>query len=680
VRHCGSFVSSERQRLSVPFHADQEQQMGNQRLTMCIIGTGPRGLSVLERVCANATLAPDTRLTVHVVESERPGSGRVWRPTQSRQLLMNTVASQVTLFTDETVEMEGPLATGPSLYEWAQLMAALEPEESGLDAGILAEARAMGPDTYPTRAFYGHYLEWVFQRVVALAPAHVDIVVHHTRAVALDDAASGPDSPQTVRLENGRELAGLDAVVLSLGHVEADDPDALVRLHKKAERLGLTHLRPVNPADVDLGFISAGEPVVLRGLGLNFFDYMALFTQGRGGTYEEVDGRLVYRPSGREPVLYAGSRRGVPYHARGENEKGAHGRHLPLLLTEAKLAELRARAEHGGGLDFKADIWPLIAKEAETVYYTALLARTEEQHVVDAFRKRLLETPWNSAAEQEVLDAYGVAAADRWDWQRIARPEDGERFDSPADWQEWLLGRLGQDVKDALEGNVSGPLKSALDALRDLRNEIRVLVDHNGLTADSHRDHLDRWYTPLNAFLSIGPPASRIREMIALIEAGVLHVIGPDLQVELDEQAKEFVASSPRVPGSEVRAGVLIEARLPDIDLRRTADPLLLHLRGTGQCTRYRIQGPGTQSYETGGLAVTERPYRLVDASGTVHPRRFAYGVPTESVHWVTAAGIRPGVNSVTLGDSDAIARAVLSLAAAPAYILPGATAGTEAA
>ncbi|KKD02261.1 hypothetical protein TN53_41530, partial [Streptomyces sp. WM6386] len=105
-----------------------------------------------------------------------------------------------------------------------------------------------------------------------------------------------------------------------------------------------------------------------------------------------------------------------------------------------------------------------------------------------------------------------------------------------------------------------------------------------------------------------------------------------------------------------------------------------LHLRATGQCSRYRIHGPGTRTYETGGLAVTERPYRLVDASGRAHPRRFAYGVPTESVHWVTAAGIRPGVNSVTLGDSDAIARAVLSLASAPAYTLPGATAGTEAA
>ena len=37
--------------------------------------------------------------------------------------------------------------------------------------------------------------------------------------------------------------------------------------------------------------------------------------------------------------------------------------------------------------------------------------------------------------------------------------------------------------------------------------------------------------------------------------------------------------------------------------------------------------------------------------------------MPTEGVHWVTAAGIRPGVNSVTLQDSDAVALAVLGLA-----------------
>lgn len=134
------------------------------------------------------------------------------------------------------------------------------------------------------------------------------------------------------------------------------------------------------------------------------------------------------------------------------------------------------------------------------------------------------------------------------------------------------------------------------------------------------------------------------------------------------------MAHSRTVPGPPVRASVLVEARLPEPDLRRTADPLLRHLLETEQCTTYRIGGAAGGSYETGGLAVTERPYRLLDARGRAHPRRFAYGIPTESVHWVTAAGIRPGVDSVTLGDSDAIARALLALppvAQVPAEVRP---------
>lgn len=59
---------------------------------------------------------------------------------------------------------------------------------------------------------------------------------------------------------------------------------------------------------------------------------------------------------------------------------------------------------------------------------------------------------------------------------------------------------------------------------------------------------------------------------------------------------------------------------------------------------------------------MTRNPPRLVDAAGRAHPRRFAFGVPTEGVRWVTAVGIRPGVGSVTLEDSDAITRAALML------------------
>ncbi|MFD9069055.1 FAD-binding protein, partial [Streptomyces lasiicapitis] len=240
-------------------------------------------------------------------------------------------------------------------------------------------------------------------------------------------------------------------------------------------------------------------------------------------------------------------------------------------------------------------------------------------------------------------------------------PHRDERFSGPGAFRTWLLGRLRQDVAEARAGNVEGPLKAALDVLRDLRNEIRQLVDHGGLHGDSHRDDLERWYTPLNAFLSIGPPARRIEEMTALIEAGVLTVIGPDVKVDTDSVSGAFTAHSPLVPGSRVRAEALIEARLPDITLRGTGDALLRRLLRTGQCAPHRIRTRNGGWYETQGLAVTTRPFRVLDAQGRPHPRRYAFGVPTESVHWVTAAGIRPGVNSITLTDSDAIARAVLS-------------------
>ncbi|MGW0583682.1 FAD/NAD(P)-binding protein, partial [Streptomyces sp. NPDC002920] len=85
--------------------------------------------------------------------------------------------------------------------------------------------------------------------------------------------------------------------------------------------------------------------------------------------------------------------------------------------------------------------------------------------------------------------------------------------------------------------------------------------------------------------------------------------------------------------------------------------PLLRALYAAGDCVPYRLDG-----HETGGLAVTGGPPRLVDAAGRAHPRRFAFGVPTEGVRWVTAVGVRPGVGSVTLEDSDAIARAALRL------------------
>ncbi|NUR64121.1 MAG: FAD-binding protein, partial [Streptomyces sp.] len=560
------------------------------------------------------------------VDPAPPGAGSVWRTSQSPELLMNTVACQVTLFTDDSVDCSGPIRPGPSLYEWA--------------------AGELGPDAYPTRAHYGRYLEWVFARTVREAPPAVRVRTHAARATRLDDTADGR---QILTLDNGRTLTGLTAVVLTQGHLPTLATAEEARLTAYAARHGLRHIPPANPADVDLSTISPGEPVLLRGLGLNFFDHVALLTTGRGGRFDTGPQGLRYLPSGREPRLHAGSRRGIPYQARGDNAKGPYGRHTPLVLTPEVIAGFRKRADSGEAPDFLAEIWPLAAKEVETVYYAALTRRPD-------FTDRFLAVPHGDPQEALILDEFAVPDAERWSWGRVSRPYAGSGFAHPGQWRDWLLAHLREDAAQAALGNVDGPLKAALDVLRDLRNELRLIVDHGGLTGVSRRDHLDRWYTPLNAFLSIGPPRRRVEELVALMEAGVVEVVGPRLEVTEREGA--WVAHSPDIPGSAVSVTTLIEARLPEADLRRTADPLLARLLETGQCRPHTVDG-----YETGGLDVTARPYRLIDRQGAVHARRFAFGVPTEGVHWVTAAGARPGVDSVTLSDADAVAREALRTA-----------------
>ena len=353
--------------------------------------------------------------------------------------------------------------------------------------------------------------------------------------------------------------------------------------------------------------------------------------------------------------------------------RGPHGRYVPRLLTPPTVAELRRRSAREGGLDFRRDLWPLISREVESVYYTALLRARDDRRHADLFHDLWVAYPWGGAKDQRLLDIFGVSAAQRWDWQRLTEPFGTRSFDSPDDFTGWLLDYLRADLRSARAGNVSGPLKAALDVLRDLRNEVRLVVDHGGLRGSSHRDHLEGWFTPMNAYFSIGPPVQRIEEMVALVKAGVLHVLGPGMRAWADPVLGSFVVESPLVPGSAVAVTALIDARLPEPDLRRTADPLLGQLLGDGQCHPFRIADPDGP-YETGGLAVTDRPFHLIDGRGVAHPRRFAFGVPTEAVHWVTAAGARPFVNSASLGDADFIAGAVLSIASDDAGVSRSAT------
>ncbi|MFJ9362932.1 FAD/NAD(P)-binding protein [Nocardia sp. NPDC101769] len=626
-------------------------------LRIAIVGVGPRGLNVFERICANARqLGISAGVELVLIDSTRVGTGSVWRTDQPAHLLMNTVAEQVTIFTDDTVEMAGPVERGPSLYEWSNFLAKIG-NFASLPSAALGVALRISPESYPPRAFYGHYLRWAFERT---RDRYADWVRVREIVATVVDMRDGPGGFQELELDTGERLRGLHAVVLTQGHLAEAPPGASGSLTDTADRLGLTYIPPGNAADVDLNRIPEGDPVIIRGLGLTFFDYLALLTAGRGGRFTESETGLEYVASGREPLIVTGCRRGVPHHARGEHQKGVAGRYEPLLLNGDRIARLRHRARKFGDVSFRRDVWPHIAREVESVYYTRLIADRVSPHRLASFRDRYLIAPTAEDAE-ELLNRFGVPPQERWDWRTLADPTGGRYFTDPADFHAWLLAYLDADVQQAHLGNVHGPVKAALDVLRDLRNEVRLVVDHGGIAGSSYRDDLDRWYTPMNAFLSIGPPAHRISELAALIRAGVVRVAGPDMRVRADTRHECFVADSPLVGDSVASAHTLIDAWMPAPDLHRTADPLLRNLLRREEVRGYVIASPDGSRYRTGGLALSPGSYHPVDTVGRIHPRRYVFGVPTESVRWVTAAGARPGVNSVTLADGDAIAREILT-------------------
>ena len=71
-------------------------------------------------------------------------------------------------------------------------------------APVREEVARLGPDTYPTRAFYGHYLDWVFGRVLLARARRRAVTVH--RGTGGRRSRTSPDGRQTVRLGDGTLL------------------------------------------------------------------------------------------------------------------------------------------------------------------------------------------------------------------------------------------------------------------------------------------------------------------------------------------------------------------------------------------------------------------------------------------------------------------------------------------
>ncbi len=632
---------------------------------IAIIGLGPRGISVFDRIIAYARNdASATPLELYLFDSKEFGPG-CHTTDQADHLLVNTVACQMTQFSDDTVRGAGPLLYGPSFADWLS---------SNRDAsGARAEIDRNG---YYSRALFGDYLRWGFEYLKKLAPPHMTIFLHNYAGV--DDLA-WKDERWHVSYD-GCEYR-CDFAFLTTGHARKVLSDTERALTNKVDaararngRLQLV-LEPY-PIRNAVSSVTAGDAIAIEGMGLTSFDLIAQLTQGRGGKFEpcgkmEPAGRLRYRPSGHEPKILLYSRSGLPLTARAVNQKGVFGQYKPKFLTFAKLESLRREAD-GGQLDFQKQIIPLLWCDMQFAYYFSYLHHQRDKIAALMFSNEFMACD-SDAARQALIDRH-VSRKDQLSWDKLVDPVPPLALKSRRQFDDWLRGHMWRDVEHAMKGNLDSPVKSACDVLRDVRDVVRGAIDFGGLYEHSHRWVLSD-FLPIMNRLAVGPPKERIAQMLALMDAGTVRAdFGPGATCTLDEVSATFVVRG-HWPGEQATANVLVRGRASLPGPLEDKSPLMRKLVQRG-IVRPFMNG----QFHPGGITV-DRNMNVVAQDGSAQITLWALGTLVEGCKFYTFVLPRPGANSTTMVDAGrAVGNMFDAITARNTYLVSDALAGERAA
>jgi methylaspartate mutase epsilon subunit len=610
---------------------------------VAVVGSGPRGIAVLERIAARLAANPPSRpVQVSLIDSVEVGCGRIWRTDQPDWFLMNTVAGEVTMFSGASDSGPVRAGAGPTLAEWSD---------------------SVGPNGYASRAHYGRYLRFTVDAIEDGLPGQVELCRVTGTVEQLDKVKDG----YRLRLSDATTILA-DRVVLATGHPVpelAGEQRSLATF--AAGQSDVSYLRGDSALDMPLDELRPKWKVGVLGLGLTFYDIVAALTVGRGGRFVQGERGLRYEPSGEEPFLIAGSRSGVPLLARGDNQKPARYSYAALLFTHDRIAEMRRQA---GQLDFRRDVFPWLLAEIELVYHCTEIRRRRGAQAGDLFLADLVDAVQGKGSPPDVARIarrHGSSRLRGFDLSALARPFAGRDFAGRGEFDAALLALIRADLRQAARGNVHGPLKAALDVIRDTRGVIRTAVDFGGLTPRSHRDDFLGWFVPVASALSVGPPRVRVEQMVALLEAGIVRVIGPGARFDVQPELGRFVISSAQVAGARVLLDAMVDARVPQPDIQRDPSPLTRGLRKAGRWTTF-VNG----DFATGGLAVTDSPFHPLDVDGKPDTGVFVLGIPTEHTRWFTQVGsARPGPWGDFVRDADDIAAAALRVPQARADAAP---------
>jgi len=616
-------------------------------LKLGIIGAGPRGVLLLERVLASAqSIVGDEKLEVHLIDPYPPAGGRIWRKAQSPLLWMNSRAEDVSFFPDETSQIEGPIFKGPTLWEWIRDVA----PQLDIPQSIKDEASAAKSGTFPSRVLAHEYLTWFLNNVLSAYAELVTVQFHDQRAIDLVTT----DGSEVITLEDGSTIE-VNAVLLSQGHLDTEPTIREVEFLKIAAENDLTYIPTAHTADLNFEEIQAGEDVLVQGFGLAFIDLLVLLTQGRGGRFEERDNQTIYIPSGAEPHIIVGSIRGVPYRSKIGYSVGTPAPKVPRYLT---VDAIKSQLDSPVVTDFQSQVWPLIAKDLAYAHYAELFRANPERTNIswEEFESAYDLLDWYSTELRELEKKAFKYSYDILNFEELDRPLRNLRLHNLDELQEVIRHHISADFARRHDSSFSSDA-AVFSALLLIFGGLGSIIASGLVTPRSIIEDIEGKFFGFFSYVASGPPGPRLKQLLALSEAGVLTFLGSETEFNFSPELKKFVGKSAN-HNETVAARVLVEARIPDSKLEKAIDPLIQNLLARGEVSEdWSEDSQGL--FSSGKLLVNPRTGRLIHADGSEARNRFAAG-PWVKGGLASSGFARPRTNAFGFKYNDNLAREIL--------------------
>lgn len=496
-------------------------------INIAIIGVGPRGAKLCERIFDHCQHLPSYSFHIFLFEPNNLGEGCHYS-AQSKSLLMNTPASQLSIFESSYTK---------KFDEWVKSKKYNNERVSDTN----------NSEYYP-RYIFGEYLSESFSALLKNSPKNV--YLRHIKEAVIDIEKLSDDLWELSTSK--KKYSKINYVHLTTGHG--------IQYSKETSKTHTLHHKLINctyPIKPNIENICKDRVIAVEGLGLTSFDIIAELTEQRGGRFVTSDDNILkYIPSGKEPKIIAFSRSGLPLRAKPKTIDINNEPYSPKFLTSEKIKKLSV----ANSIDFEADVLPLIELEMNYIYSSVLLKNSSfsDKNSNNSFKFKDFSQP-------------------------LSEHEKG----SHQDYTKSLINHLRSDYLEADKGINQSPIKATENLLRDLREIISQLIDFKKLSGSSH-SWLYQHFLPQMKQLSIGPPRIRIAQWLALIDAGILKIdLGPGATC-LPKKDKWEITSR-NWPDQKVTADFFIKGRIPTIQFESNA--LVRKMIKNGYATPFNNNG-----------------------------------------------------------------------------------------